>query len=66
MKENVIILPRGGMKELKEKLKIMKVAASEPTILRALRGLSSKKENEGLYKLVRKVALEAGGAEVSK
>ncbi|MFV0501111.1 MAG: hypothetical protein ACK5MH_05925 [Bacteroidales bacterium] len=61
MEKEVILLAKGGMKELKERLKELKVQASEPTILRALRNQSSKKENVMLYNMIRRIALEMGG-----
>lgn len=60
--KEIIIMPVGGMKALKARLAELNVKVSEPTILRALRDLEPKKENVELFKQIRKLAKEIGGA----
>lgn len=62
MIKEVIVLPMGGMKKLKEKLRSMGVSVSEPTILRALRDLKPMNRNRELYETIRELAVEMGGA----
>lgn len=61
-KREVIIMAVGGMKALKSRLAELNVKVSEPTILRALRDLEPKKENIELFKMIRRLAKEIGGA----
>ena len=61
-KREVIIMAVGGMNALKARLAELNVKVSEPTILRALRDLEPKKENIELFKQIRKLAKEIGGA----
>ena len=60
--KEIIIMPVGGMKALKARLAELNVKVSEPTILRALRDLDPKKENIELFKQIRSIAKQIGGA----
>ena len=61
-----ILVGFGVMKKIEEKMKVLGLPTSQPTIRRALSGATPKKSKQNEYKLIRAIALELEGAELKK